>query len=87
MSSFKSLFNPKTIERRCSDIIITQTQRKAAKDWLNMLDANELEEETENHPNFKEIILQNLLGYGRKDIKFEKDNIDYQIQDKTGKRS
>jgi len=48
MTVKNDLFNPKTIKRLCSDIKISTTQKKAANDWLKLLESEQLEKEKQN---------------------------------------
>ena len=58
-----SLFNSKTIERLCSDILISKRQRDGANEWLHLLKAGSLYMETKNYFRFGLIVLQDILGY------------------------
>ena len=71
------LFDKIKIKKLCSDIQITDEQRNAAKEWLNLLENNKLESEQQNRPKFEQIILQKILGFSVYDFVPEKDDIDY----------
>lgn len=57
------LYNSKTIFERFSNIAIDEKQKKAQKDWLELLENKKLEKETENYRNFEDIILRDLLNF------------------------
>lgn len=86
MATHNDLFNSKTIERLCSDVKITNKQKESAKEWLQLLEENKLEDEKSNYPKFMQIILQDILGYPIKEIDFETDNVEFQFADSEGKR-
>ncbi len=71
------LFDKIKIKKLCNDIQITDEQRNAAKEWLNLLENNKLESEQQNRPKFEQIILQKILGFSVYDFVPEKDGIDY----------
>lgn len=79
------LFNPKTIQRLCEDVKITQKQKQASKEWLKLLDDNKLQDEKSNYPKFMEILLQDILGYPIKEIDFESGNVEFQFRNSEGK--
>ncbi|HXG74678.1 MAG TPA: TaqI-like C-terminal specificity domain-containing protein [Candidatus Nitrosotenuis sp.] len=79
------LFNTKTITRLCQDVKITSKQRQAAKEWLELLEANKLEDEKSNYPKFMQIILQDILGYPIKEINYEKGNVEFQFANSEGR--
>ena len=61
MSQSNQLFGKKTIEKFCSDIKITVKQKKAAKEWLDLLKENKLRDEKKNYLKFSRIILEDIL--------------------------
>jgi len=81
-----SLYNPKTITKRCADVSITAKQKKAAKEWLSLLKENKLEKEVSNYPNFMDIILRDLLGFPEKEIRkgYERKNVEFSFKYKDG---
>lgn len=43
------LFNPKTVNRLCRDVVLTKKQKESAKQWLKLLKENKLKKEQENY--------------------------------------
>jgi len=82
---YAPLYNPKTIEKKCKDVPITEKQRKAANEWLNLLKKDQLKKEVANYPNFMHIILRDLLGYPEKEINFESKKVEFSFKDKKNK--
>jgi len=79
------LFNKKTIERLCSNISILPKQKKASKEWLDLLESEELNDEKKNYFKFAEIILKELLGYDiKKDLVYEEGNVEFPFKDSKG---
>lgn len=85
MSQSNQLFGKKSIEKFCSDIKVTPKQRKAAKEWLVLLDKNQLQDEKKNYLKFSKIILEEVLGYDVKNIDHESGNVEFQFADDSGK--
>ena len=81
-----TLFNQKTIQRLCKDTLITTTHKKYVKEWLNLLEQNALRKEEENYDIFSEIILENILGYSRRDIKRECDNVEFSYRNSENEK-
>ena len=81
----KQLFNIKTITKKCKNIDLSDKQKKSAVTWLNMINEGKLEDEESNYLNFYQIILHDILGYNSRDIKYEKNNVEFQIIDSDGK--
>lgn len=81
------LFDKAKIKKYCSDIQITDEQRDAAKEWLDLLNKNKLEKEDQNRSIFEQVILQKILGYSVYDYVPEKDNIDYTISNRESSKS
>ena len=80
------LFNKKTIERLCASVQVTAKQRKAVKEWIELLKSDSLRDEVKNYPNFELIILQDLLGYDlKKSLSHEEGNIEFPFKDDSGK--
>ena len=57
------LYNSKTLANRFSNIPISEKQKKAQKQWLELLENKKLEKEVENYRNFEDIILRDLLNF------------------------
>ena len=79
------LFNPKTIKRLCDDVKLSSKQEHAAKEWLRLLDASELEDERKNYLKFATIVLDRMLGYPITEIDFETDHVEFQFRDVDGR--
>jgi len=80
------LFNEKTIKRLCSNVMINQKQKSNANEWIKLLEAGVLNEETINYLKFASYVLRDILGYSQKtDIDFEKSNIEFIVKDSIGK--
>ena len=86
MTQYNQLFNKKTLDRLISDIEISDKQKESSKEWLKLLEDNNLEDEKSNYPKFMSIILDGILGYPIKEIDFETDNMDFQFSNKDGKK-
>ncbi|MBI1662680.1 MAG: hypothetical protein IS860_04135 [Nitrosopumilus sp.] len=84
---FSELYSLKEIKKRYSDIEMTEKQRNAVKEWLVLLDNNQLQKEEENYPNFMNIILRDLLSYPETEIQkgFEQNNVEFSFKDKDDK--
>jgi hypothetical protein len=80
------LFNPRTIKKFCAKVEVTNAQKRATREWLNLLENNKLEEEKPNYPVFMKIILEEILGYPIKEIEFERDNVEFQFSNSSGKK-
>ena len=72
-----NLFNEKKMEEYIDKyddfLIVNNPDNTSIQDWIEKLNAGELENEKENYFNFRDIILTDLLGYDRKDMIFEHD--------------
>lgn len=70
-----NIFNQKKMKEfmnKYSDkLAVNQLDMDPVNDWINRLNNNTLEKEKENYLNFKDIILERLLGYKLEDLKFE----------------
>lgn len=80
------LYSSKEIISRYFQIAISNNQRKAVKEWLQLLHDNKLEKERENYRNFSDIILRDLLNYPEEELRkgFEKENVEFSFKDKEG---
>jgi len=82
-----ALFNLKTIKKMCSGITITSSQRKAAKEWLELLESGKLEKEKQNYFKFALIILKDLLGYPvKEEMGYEEGNVEFTFTNKEGRK-
>ena len=80
------LFNEKTIKRLCSNVKITQKQKKNAEEWLKLLESGSLLKERANYFKFALYVLKDILGYSiREDLDYEKSNIEFTFKDLIGK--
>lgn len=61
------------IEKYDDKLIINQPETNPVSDWVDKLNQNQLEKEKQNYINFKDIILERLLGYELEDLEFEHD--------------
>ena len=82
----KELFNEKTIKRLCSNVKITQKQKKNADEWIKLLESGSLAKERANYFKFALYVLKDILGYSiREDLDYEKSNIEFTFKDSLGK--
>jgi hypothetical protein len=64
----------------------TKEQVTASEKWLDyLLKTNKLEKEKANYTHFYQTILHDLLGYSDENVKFEENNVEYQVIDDNGK--
>ena len=75
------LFNPKTICNLCENVVVTEEQKKAAHEWLELLRMGNLKDEKKNYIHFCNIILDKILGYSSRDIGFENMQSEFILQD------
>jgi hypothetical protein len=81
------LFDKITIKKIYSKITLTDLQIQSAKEWISMLEKNQLKKEKESQHYFETIILQEILGYDGRDCKREKEFIDYTIEQSGSSKS
>ncbi|KAF6247115.1 hypothetical protein C6990_05390 [Nitrosopumilus sp. b3] len=87
MTTANDLFNPKTIRRLCSDVKISTKQKKAASEWLKLLESGQLEKEKQNYFKFGLIVLKDLLGYPvKEDMGYEEGNVEFTFSNNEGKK-
>ena len=67
--AMKQIFDKNLLVQQSSEIILTDDQKNAALEWIDMINSGQLEEESANYENFKMIVLERILGYGRKEMK------------------
>ena len=65
----KQIFDEDILKASSAEIEITDDQLDAAREWIDMIKSGVLEDETENYDNFKMIVLERILGYGRREVK------------------
>jgi Alw26I/Eco31I/Esp3I family type II restriction m6 adenine DNA methyltransferase len=83
--TFAPLYDQKVIQKEFLKIEITTLQRKRANDWIKKIKNNELKKEVENYSDFRDTILMDILGYPRKEIKFEEKDVEFSIKDVKGR--
>lgn len=70
-----TLFNQKKmdelIDKYSNKLVINQPNKNPIEDWINRLNENTLVQEKQNYFNFRDIILNRILGYELEDIEFE----------------
>jgi hypothetical protein len=66
-----NLFNPALMRTYYNEFKLNFTKKEKILDWIKKLDNGGLTAERRNHPDFKEIFLQDILGYNRDEIFFE----------------
>lgn len=89
MTKHGELFNPKTIKKLCANVTITSTQKKAAAEWLKLLESGHLEKEKQHYFDFALIVLRDLLGYPEKSkdgMSYEEGNVEFVFSNNDGKR-
>ena len=83
--SQRALFNPKTIRKLCKNVRVTDAQRSAAHEWLELLNQGKLDEEKSNYPIFMKVVLEQILGYPIEKLRYEKGDIEFQFGNSGGK--
>lgn len=87
MAKANDLFNPKTIKQLCSSVEILSAQKKAANEWLKLLESGQLVKEKQNYFKFSLIILKDLLGYPvKEEMGYEEGNVEFTFADQKGKK-
>lgn len=89
MTRANSLFNPKTIKKLCAHVTINPVQRKAALEWLKMLESGRLEKEKQHYFDFALTVLKDLLGYPiktKEGMSYEEGNVEFIFSNKDGKK-
>jgi len=87
LNKFKEdLFDKKTIKRLTNGISLSDQQISAAKDWINLLDNDQLKGETNHYIIFADIILNKILGYPLDKIIHNENNVEYQYANSSGKK-
>ena len=77
MTENKGLFKENTIVKLSKKVNPTLKQKKAAIEWIEHLERNELTDEVKNYFRFRSIILSSLLEYDTKNFDFESNNIEF----------
>ena len=80
-----NLFNRKTIQRLCDGVSLDEKQFNAAKEWIQLLEQDKLQDEKKNYLRFAKIILSDCLGYDINGIDFESGNVEFQFSNEEGK--
>ena len=81
MSKKITLISKKLIQRLAKNVYLSSTQTDAAKEWLDLYNSGKLVDETKNYTNFQEIILESILGYTRKNVLRNEDNVEFELVD------
>ena len=80
-----ALFNSKTVSKLIESISISEEQKIAANEWLELLEKDKLKDEKSNYLFFWDIILIRLLNFPKLTTQYEKENVEFQFPDETGK--
>ncbi len=80
------LFNEKTLQRKISEIKLSNDQKKSAEEWLKLLEQGELTIEKEGYIKFASIILNKILGYDLVETNHEKGRIDFSFDKIDGRK-
>ena len=82
MVALNDLFNRRAIDKACENIVLTDVQKEFTNEWLGRLERGELKEERTNYLDFRDIILEGILGYPVKDkvFKFEQNFVEFQCK-------
>lgn len=75
LMSNSDLFNEKTLKRLSNNLEISLKQKNAGKEWLELLEGDQLGKEKENYLKFNRIIITQLLGYP--DLSHEVENVEF----------
>ena len=89
MTLHDDLFNSKTIERLCNDVKLTTRQKQAAKEWLDMLELEQLKKEKGHYIDFAVIVLRDILGYSIKTTQgmaHEEGNVEFVFSNNENKQ-
>lgn len=86
VASQNTLLNRRAIQKLSENVALSKAAKKAKDKWLDLLERGELKKEELNYTNFQKIILEGVLGYSlTDDIKFQQNDIEFQIADSDGK--
>ena len=86
VASQNTLLNRRAIRQLSENVALDRTAKKAKDKWLDMLEGGELKKEEANYTNFQKIILEGVLGYSlTADVKFQRNDIEFQIAGPDGK--
>jgi MmeI, helicase spacer domain len=79
--SSHSLFNEKTVKRLCSNVSITNKQKRSAAEWIGLLESGALDKEKQNYFKFALVVLQDILGYDiRRRLDHEKWKVEFSFR-------
>ena len=78
------LYDGKTIKKISTSVTLNEKQKKAAKEWLNLIKDKELQAEENNYFKFGGWILEDILGYPIREFKHEDGNVEFPFSDKNG---
>lgn len=82
------LFNQRTIDRQCQNIILTEKQKSSAKKWLSLLAVGAHKEETPSYRHFEDLVLRDILDFTESEISKSQDqqNMEYYFENSDGKK-
>jgi len=78
MKNKNALFNETTLKRLVKDVNPTAKQKKASKEWIDLMQKGILMKEKQGYLKFYDIILKDLLGY--ENIKHEKEGVEFSYE-------
>jgi len=78
MKNKNALFNETTIKRLVENVNPTAKQKKASKEWIDLMQKGILMKEKQGYLKFYDIILKDLLGY--ENIKHEKEGVEFSYE-------
>ncbi len=86
VASQNTLLNRRAIRKLSENVALDRAAKKAKDKWLDMLERGKLKKEELNYTNFQKIILEGVLGYSlTDDVKFQQNDIEFQIAGPDGK--
>lgn len=84
----RALLNPKTIDRLCAYVKVSEEQSLAISKWLALLKTGALDKEKKNYFRFGIIVLKEILGYDIEEhLNFEEGNVEFSFVHPTTKKS
>ncbi len=87
MDNFSSsIFNEKTIKKLTQDIVLTKEQKEQTAKWIELIEKGQLKGEADQYLIFANIVLDKILGYDINKIIHNKNDVEYQYADSSGKK-
>jgi len=87
MNNFpSSIYKEKTVKRLTENIVLTDIQKEYASRWIKKIEKGELKGETDQYLTFANIVLDKILGYEIDKIIHNKNNVEYQYADSSGRK-